>query len=92
VNSIKLRLWNEAAVCDEVGRQQRHAALTCKLDEACINMLVWEPLHQLVVTDSVSCDMDRVGDPWRCQTCFFNACDGFHRQIVSQRYGQRNTL
>jgi hypothetical protein len=92
VNSIHLCLRNEASVRDEVGCQQRHATLTRECHKACINVLVGEPLHELVVAYRVSRHVDRLSDAWGRDSCFFDARYGFHSQIVSQRYGNRNRL
>jgi hypothetical protein len=75
---INLCLRNEAAVSDEVRRKQRHSTLPRKLHEARIDVLVREPLHQLVMADGVRRDMDRLSDARGGHAGLFNAGNGFH--------------
>ena len=92
MKSIEFGLRHEAAVGREVRRQQGHAAPCGKLNKRRVNVLVWEPLHQLVVAHGMAGDVDGVGDARGRNSCFFDAGDGFHARIVSPRYGKRNRL
>lgn len=62
MQSVQLGLWDETAVRDEIGGEQRHATLAGELDKAGVDVLVRESLHQLVMAHRVRRDVDRLGD------------------------------